>query len=381
MGRARPRSGRSRCGATPRRCPTRQVTNRHKGSGGRRCRVRRASRDLLGVELLLKLETANPTHSFKDRLAASAVAAAEEFGLDTVCCVSGRQPRRGARRARGGPRAAGGRARAGGGRARRRRSRGPAARRRWPCAAATRSAARSGSSSRRGSAGASSTGRWGRSRSRARRRSRSRSPSSSAACPTSSSRRSRPGRCSRRSRRGSRELDAVGLGPAALPRMVGAQPGGCPPLAAAFAERRPPSRVKPRTEARSLAIGDPRYGDLALGAAHVSGGSIRSVPEERIRANSALLAEAAGVFADSAAGVALGALRQCVSDGSVAEGETVVLVVTGTPARPLPVGDVARRAADRGRGERLPVGVPALGATRLRRSAASRRRSAAARRP
>src|SRR5437588_1468998 len=40
---------------------------------------------LLGIELLLKLEDANPTHSVKDRSAACAVAAAQAFGFETVC--------------------------------------------------------------------------------------------------------------------------------------------------------------------------------------------------------------------------------------------------------------------------------------------------------
>ncbi|HEY6016399.1 MAG TPA: pyridoxal-phosphate dependent enzyme, partial [Gaiellaceae bacterium] len=102
---------------------------------------------------------------------------------------------------------------------------------------------------------------------------------------------------------------------------------------AAFLEQRRPSRVTPRTEARSLAVGDPSYGELALGSARVTGGAIRSVPEDRIRSYSALLAEMTGVFADSAAGVALGALLQCLRDGVVEEGARVVLVVTGTPAQ------------------------------------------------
>ena len=42
----------------------------------------------LGVELLLKLESANPTHSFKDRIAATAISAAHAFGLQTLCCAS-----------------------------------------------------------------------------------------------------------------------------------------------------------------------------------------------------------------------------------------------------------------------------------------------------
>ena len=42
----------------------------------------------LDVDVQLKLETANPTRSFKDRMAASAVKAAQEFGFETVLCTS-----------------------------------------------------------------------------------------------------------------------------------------------------------------------------------------------------------------------------------------------------------------------------------------------------
>ena len=85
--RARARDARSaRCGATRRSCRTRRST---RGSPGMTPLVpaRRLS-NALGIELLLKLESANPTHSFKDRLAATAVAAAEAFGLQTLCCGS-----------------------------------------------------------------------------------------------------------------------------------------------------------------------------------------------------------------------------------------------------------------------------------------------------
>src|SRR5205085_6637960 len=43
----------------------------------------------LGIgELWLKLDTANPTHSFKDRVVAVACAKAQELGLDTLACSS-----------------------------------------------------------------------------------------------------------------------------------------------------------------------------------------------------------------------------------------------------------------------------------------------------
>src|SRR6185436_10689375 len=45
--------------------------------------------DALGVrELWLKLDTANPTHSFKDRVVSVACAKAQELGLDTLACSS-----------------------------------------------------------------------------------------------------------------------------------------------------------------------------------------------------------------------------------------------------------------------------------------------------
>ena len=45
--------------------------------------------DALGVgELWLKLDTANPTHSFKDRVVAVAAAKAQELGLETLACSS-----------------------------------------------------------------------------------------------------------------------------------------------------------------------------------------------------------------------------------------------------------------------------------------------------
>ena len=45
--------------------------------------------DALGLgELYLKLDTANPTHSFKDRVVAVAAAKAQELGLTTLACSS-----------------------------------------------------------------------------------------------------------------------------------------------------------------------------------------------------------------------------------------------------------------------------------------------------
>jgi threonine synthase len=133
------------------------------------------------------------------------------------------------------------------------------------------------------------------------------------------------------------EAACVGLSEGARPRLIGAQAGGCPPLAAAWADDRPLSRVRPQTEVRSLAIGDPAYGELAVGAARMSGGAIHGVAEHEIADRTALLAETTGILADSAGGVALGALIDAIRLGTIAEGERVVLVVTGTGLKPYDV--------------------------------------------
>jgi threonine synthase len=130
------------------------------------------------------------------------------------------------------------------------------------------------------------------------------------------------------------ELGDRGLLSDAPPRMYGAQPSGCPPVAAAWADERPPSRVTPNTVARSLAVGDPSYGDLAIGAARMSGGSITTVPEEAIESSTELLAESSGVLADPAGGVAYATLVELVRSGEIAPGERVVLVVTGSGMKP-----------------------------------------------
>jgi threonine synthase len=130
------------------------------------------------------------------------------------------------------------------------------------------------------------------------------------------------------------ELADLGLVTDTLPRMYGAQPGGCPPVAAAWADERPPSRVTPNTVARSLAVGDPSYGELAIGAARMSGGSITAVPEELIESSTERLAENSGVLADPAGGVAYATLVELVSSGAIAPGERVVLVVTGSGMKP-----------------------------------------------
>lgn len=140
--------------------------------------------------------------------------------------------------------------------------------------------------------------------------------------------------------RGFGEFLELGLVEGAPPRLLGAQAQGCEPVAAAYREDRPVRPIRPQTAASSLAIGNPADGDRALAVVRASGGSVHAVPEDEIGANMALLAETSGVFGEAAAGVCLGALRDGLAQGTVAADDCVVLLVTGDGLKtPGPVAD------------------------------------------
>jgi len=109
------------------------------------------------------------------------------------------------------------------------------------------------------------------------------------------------------------------------PRLIGAQAEGCSPVARAWADGAKVKPVRPNTIARSLAIGSPADGALAAATAT----SIHITPEDEIVDNITLLAETTGVFGETAPGVTLGALRAAVRAGEIGESDRVVLLVTG----------------------------------------------------
>ena len=125
------------------------------------------------------------------------------------------------------------------------------------------------------------------------------------------------------------ELLDLGVIEGRVPRLVGAQAAGCAPVAAAFADGGTVRPVRPDTVARSLAIGAPADGDLAVATARETGGAIHAVAEEAVGESMALLAEKAGVFGETAAGVTLGALCAAVATGSAGPDDRVVVLVTG----------------------------------------------------
>jgi len=129
---------------------------------------------------------------------------------------------------------------------------------------------------------------------------------------------------------GFEQFGRLGLIDERRPRLYGGQAEGCAPVATAFAEERRVSPVRPNSIAKSLAIGNPADGDLAIATARASGGAIHAVAEDEIGRNMALLAETAGIFGETATGVTVGALRAAAARGEIGEADRVVVLVTGT---------------------------------------------------
>jgi threonine synthase len=140
--------------------------------------------------------------------------------------------------------------------------------------------------------------------------------------------------------RGFQEWLDIGLVAGEQPIFNGAQAQGCSPVATAFAEGWEVCKPqKPETIAKSLAIGDPADGPYALEQARVTGGRVDSVTDEEIKDGIRLLAETTGIFTETAGGVTMGVLRKLAERGDIATGERVVIYITGEGLKTL---DAAR---------------------------------------
>jgi threonine synthase len=289
--------------------------------------------ELLGVDLLLKLEGANPTRSYKDRIAAVAVSAALEHGISTVCCSSTGN----LGDAVGSAAAATGLeamilapAGVGAGTV---AARHPGARvfavdgtyddcRRlelelealfpWGFVSGNLHPYASEGAKTISFEIAEQLG-W--------------ELPDAVVCPAAS------GMLFSKLAQGFSELTRAGLCGEPVPRLFAGQSQGSSPIADAFAGDRGISSVESITDVPSLAVGNPSHGDLALGAARATGGAVLAVSDEAISAHTALLTETAGIEADCAGGAAVGALVEAIRRGEIEPGARVVLVVSGLRPR------------------------------------------------
>ena len=127
-----------------------------------------------------------------------------------------------------------------------------------------------------------------------------------------------------------RELVEIGAVHDKPYRISGAQPGGCSPVAQAWARGDDDVRpVKPDTIARSLAIGAPADGFYAIQTGRATGGEIEECPEAEIVEGVQLLAETEGVFTETAGGVTIANLKRLVDRRVIRPEEETVAYITG----------------------------------------------------
>jgi threonine synthase len=133
-----------------------------------------------------------------------------------------------------------------------------------------------------------------------------------------------------------RELAALGLVADTPYRVYGAQAAGCSPVATAFDNGWDvPKPVRPSTIAKSLAIGNPADGPYALDVARRTGGAIAAVTDDEVVAGIRLLAETEGIFAETAGGVTIGTLRRLLAEGRLDPDVPTVVLNTGDGLKTL----------------------------------------------
>jgi threonine synthase len=134
------------------------------------------------------------------------------------------------------------------------------------------------------------------------------------------------------------ELVEIGLvrAPAGGWRMFGAQSIGCNPIAAALrAGVDEITPVRPTGIAKSLNIGDPAAGLYALEAVRRTGGWMDDADDDEIRRGIELLARTTGVFAETAGGVTVAVLGKLVASGRLDPDAETVLLNTGEGLKTL----------------------------------------------
>jgi threonine synthase len=136
--------------------------------------------------------------------------------------------------------------------------------------------------------------------------------------------------------KGFRELSELGLVQPSPYRVFGAQATGCSPVSAAFkAGRDVVVPVRPDTIARSLAIGAPADGPYALDAVRRTGGAIEDVTDAEVVEGIRLLARTEGIFAETAGGVTVACAKKLVEYGQLDPDAETVLLITGDGLKTL----------------------------------------------
>ena len=131
-------------------------------------------------------------------------------------------------------------------------------------------------------------------------------------------------------------------------KVFGAQAAGCDPVAAAFKAGHDVVRpVKPNTIAKSLAIGNPADGPYVLDVVRRTAGAVEDVTDDEVVDGIRTLARTEGIFGETAGGVTVATLRKLVSSGRLDPAAETVIINSGDGLKTLDaVAPVARPSAN-----------------------------------
>jgi threonine synthase len=133
-----------------------------------------------------------------------------------------------------------------------------------------------------------------------------------------------------------RELITLGLVEESPFRVFGAQATGCSPVAAAFRQGHDVVQpVRPDTIAKSLAIGNPADGPYVLDVVRRTGGMVADVDDAAVVSAMRLLARTEGIFGETAVGVTLGVLRSLLQAGQIDPAAETVIINSGDGLKTL----------------------------------------------
>ena len=127
-----------------------------------------------------------------------------------------------------------------------------------------------------------------------------------------------------------KELEKLGFVDKVATKVYCAQGQGCSPIVTAIKEKSDIIRpIKPKTIAKSLAIGNPADGYYAVDTVRRSGGWADEASDEEIVEAIKLLAKTEGIFTETAGGVTLAAARKLIEQKVIPADESMVICITG----------------------------------------------------
>ncbi|OGS45564.1 MAG: threonine synthase [Elusimicrobia bacterium RIFOXYD2_FULL_34_15] len=127
-----------------------------------------------------------------------------------------------------------------------------------------------------------------------------------------------------------KEFEQIGLIKKSNTKFHIAQASGCSPIVTALKEKTEIIKpVKPKTIAKSLAIGNPADGFYAQDIIKKTGGFGEVATDNEIIKGIKLLAETEGVFTETAGGVVVAVCKKLIEQGKIKRDEEIVISITG----------------------------------------------------